>query len=159
MKYSIRFLAAAVLLGLASGAASAQTMDGKLRGVTNYALVFQDLDTASRDCGITKGRLTKSVTDGTKDLPIVFDGSIYSFEVRAVTLRSRDLCFSSVDMTVYRFEAVKLRGDPKPVHAKVVFWSESTILATTSAHHAREVARTMGDLVKEFANDWTKDNS
>jgi hypothetical protein len=159
MKRLFQLLAAAVLLGLTSGAANAQTIDSKLRGVNNYALVFQDLDVVSGDCGITKKRLSKPIVDGTSGLPIVFDGSVYSFEVKVVTLRSKALCFSSVDVTVYRFEAVKLRADPKPVHAKVIFWGESTILATTSTQHGREVARIMGDLVKEFVNDWAKDNS
>lgn len=159
MKISARLVVAAIFCSVTLSAASAQTMDKKLRNINNLALVFQELDGVSGQCGVTKSLLTRPVDREVAGMPIRFNGSIYNFEVKVVTVRSEAICFSSVDLTLYRFEAVQLRGDPKPVHAKVVLWEEGTIVAATSSTHGRLIEQTMGELVKEFVSDWKKDNT
>lgn len=159
MKYSGLAVMVSLVCGIAVAGASAQTMDNKLRNVNNLALVFQELDGTSEQCGVGKTMLTKVVDREIRGNSIAFTGSIYNFEIKVVTLRSEALCFSSVDLTLYRFEAVQLRGDSRPVHAKVILWEEGTIVAATSSTHGGLVEKTMGNLVREFVADWKKDNS
>ncbi|MCK5623384.1 MAG: hypothetical protein KAJ11_13895, partial [Alphaproteobacteria bacterium] len=93
-----------------------------------------------------------------KAIPIRFDGSIYVFQVRVATLAQPTICFTSADIAVYRFDKVRLTGDKRDLHAKVIIWESGTILGSGPKTHGLDVSRTMAKLMKEFVEDWRKDN-
>ena len=155
-----RFPAILILLTLlaAPSLAGAQTIDSKLKDVKRLALTFEPFDADSAKCGVDEGRLTGAMGREAKAIPIKFDGSIYVFQVSVSTLAQPTICFTSADISVYRFDKVRLTGDKRDLHAKVIMWENGTILGSGPATHGRDVARAMADLMKEFVKDWRKDN-
>ena len=151
------FLVLAALL-VAPSLAGSQTIDNKLRDVKRMALTFEPFDADSVKCGVSEGQLTSAMGREAKAIPIRFDGSIYVFQVRVATLAQPAICFTSADIAVYRFDKVRLTGDKRDLHAKVIIWENGTILGSGPQTHGRDVARTMADLMKEFIEDWRKDN-
>jgi hypothetical protein len=138
--------------------AGAQTIDNKLKDVKRLALTFEPFDGDSAKCGIEEGRLTRAMGREAKSIPIRFDGSTYVFQVRVATLAQPSICFTSADIAVYRFDKVRLTGDKRDLHAKVIIWENGTILGSGPKSHGRDVARTMEQLMKEFVEDWRLDN-
>ena len=151
------FLVLAALL-VAPSLAGSQTIDNKLRDVKRMALTFEPFDADSVKCGVSEGQLTSAMGREAKAIPIRFDGSIYVFQVRVATLAQPAICFTSADIAVYRFDKVRLTGDKRDLHAKVIIWENGTILGSGPQTHGRDVARTMADLMKDFIEDWRKDN-
>lgn len=151
------FLVLAALL-IAPSLAGAQTIDNKLKDVTRMALTFEPFDADSAKCGVDEGRLTRAMGREAKAIPIKFDGSIFIFQVRVATLAQPTICFTSADIAVYRFDKVRLTGDKRDLHAKVIIWENGTIMGSGPKSHGQDVARTMADLMKEFVDDWRKDN-
>ena len=151
------FLVLAALL-VAPSLAGSQTIDNKLRDVKRMALTFEPFDADSVKCGVSEGQLTNAMGREAKAIPIRFDGSIYVFQVRVATLAQPAICFTSADIAVYRFDKVRLTGDKRDLHAKVIIWENGTILGSGPQTHGRDVARTMADLMKDFIEDWRKDN-
>ena len=147
---------AAVLI--APSLAGAQTIDNKLKDVKRLALTFEPFDADSVKCGVDEGRLTRAMGREAKAIPIRFDGSIYVFQVRVATLAQPTICFTSADIAVYRFDKVRLTGDKRDLHAKVIIWESGTILGSGPKTHGLDVSRTMAQLMKEFVEDWRKDN-
>lgn len=148
-------LAAALIAPSVTGA---QTIDNKLQDVKRLALTFEPFDADSAKCGVEEGRLTGAMFREAKAVPVRFDGSIYVFQVRVATLAQPTICFTSADISVYRFDKVRLTGDKRDLHAKVIIWENGTILGSSPKRHGRDVVRTMGQLMKEFVKDWRKDN-
>ena len=138
--------------------ASAQTIDNKLKDVKRLALSFEPFDADSAKCGVHEGNLTSVMGREAKTIPIRFDGSIYVFQVRVLTLAQPAICFTSADISVYRFDKVRLTGDKRDLHAKVIIWENGTILGSAPKSHGRDVARVMAQLMKDFVEDWRKDN-
>lgn len=155
-----RFPAILVLAALlaAPSLAGAQTIDNKLKDVTRLALTFEPFDADSAKCGVDEGRLTSAMFREGKAIPVRFDGSIYVFQVRVATLAQPAVCFTSADIALYRFDKVRLSGDKRDLHAKVIIWENGTILGSSPRTHGQDVARTMANLMKEFVEDWRKDN-
>ena len=151
------FLVLAVVL-IAPSLAGAQTIDNKLKDVKRLALTFEPFDADSAKCGVDEGRLTRAMGREAKAIPIRFDGSIYVFQVRVSTLAQPTVCFTSADIAVYRFDKVRLTGDKRDLHAKVIIWENGTILGSGPKTHGVDVARTMAQLMKNFIEDWRKDN-
>jgi hypothetical protein len=151
------FLVLAALL-IVPALAGAQTIDSKLKDVKRLALTFEPFDADSAKCGVDEGRLTRAMGREAKAIPIRFDGSIYVFQVRVATLAQPAICFTSADISVYRFDKVRLTGDKRDLHAKVIIWENGTILGSGPKSHGQDVARTMANLMKEFIEDWRKDN-
>lgn len=149
-------LLAALLL--APSLAGAQTIDNKLKDVTRLALTFEPFDADSAKCGVAEGQLTGAMFREAKAIPVRFDGSIYVFQVRVSTLAQPAICFTSADIAIYRFDKVRLTGDKRDLHAKVIIWENGTILGSGPKTHGQDVARTMANLMKEFVEDWRKDN-
>jgi len=151
------FLVLASVL-IAPSLAGAQTIDNKLQDVKRLALAFEPFDTDSAKCGVDEGRLTSAMFREAKAIPVRFDGSIYVFQVRVSTLAQPTICFTSADIAVYRFDKVRLTGDKRDLHAKVIIWENGTILGSGPKTHGLDVARTMAQLMKDFVEDWRKDN-
>ena len=151
------FLVLAVVL-IAPSLAGAQTIDNKLKDVKRLALTFEPFDADSAKCGVDEGRLTRAMGREAKAIPIRFDGSIYVFQVRVSTLAQPTICFTSADIAVYRFDKVRLTGDKRDLHAKVIIWENGTILGSGPKTHGLDVARAMAQLMKDFVEDWRKDN-
>jgi hypothetical protein len=151
------FLVLAAVL-IAPSLAGAQTIDNKLKDVKRLALTFEPFDADSAKCGVDEGRLTRAMGREAKAIPIRFDGSIYVFQVRVSTLAQPTVCFTSADIAVYRFDKVRLTGDKRDLHAKVIIWENGTILGSGPKTHGVDVARTMALLMKNFIEDWRKDN-
>jgi hypothetical protein len=151
------FLVLAAVL-IAPSLAGAQTIDNKLKDVTRLALTFEPFDADSAKCGVDEGRLTSAMFREAKVIPVRFDGSIYVFQVRVATLAQPKICFTSADIAVYRFDKVRLTGDKRDLHAKVIIWENGTILGSGPKTHGLDVARTMARLMKDFVEDWRKDN-
>lgn len=149
-------LTAAVVAPVSAGA---QTIDNKLRGVNRLAMAFEPFDADSTKCGISENQLSGVMLREAKAIPVKFDGSIFIFQVRVSTLAQPAICFTSADISVYRFDKVRLTGDKRDFHAKVLIWENGTILGSSPSTHGRDVARTMAQLMKEFVMDWRKDNS
>jgi hypothetical protein len=147
---------AAVLI--APSLAGAQTIDNKLKNVKRLALTFEPFDADSAKCGVNEGRLTGAMGREAKVIPIRFDGSIYVFQVRVSTLAQPTICFTSADIAVYRFDKVRLTGDKRDLHAKVIIWENGTILGSGPKTHGQDVTRTLAQLMKKFVEDWRKDN-
>jgi hypothetical protein len=143
---------------VAPSMAGAQTIDNKLKEVKRLALTFEPFDADSAKCGVDEGRLTSALGREAKGIPIRFDGSIYVFQVRVATLAQPTICFTSADISVYRFDKVRLTGDKRDLHAKVIIWENGTILGSGPKSHGQDVARTMTQLMKDFVEDWRKDN-
>lgn len=155
-----RFPAILILLTLliAPSLAGAQTIDSKLKDVKRMALAFEPFDADSAKCGVGEGQLTGAMEREAKAIPVRFDGSIYVFQVSVSTLAQPTTCFTSADISVYRFDKIRLTGDKRDLHAKVIMWENGTILGSGPKTHGRDVARAMADLMKEFVKDWRKDN-
>ena len=147
-----------VALLVAPSLAGSQTIDNKLRDVKRMALTFEPFDADSVKCGVSEGQLTSAMGREAKAIPIRFDGSIYVFQVRVATLAQPAICFTSADIAVYRFDKVRLTGDKRDLHAKVIIWENGTILGSGPRTHGRDVARTMANFMKDFIEDWRKDN-
>lgn len=158
MTYRFPVLAMIAVLLLAPAAADAQTIDNKLKNVTRMAMTFEPFDADSKKCGVNEGQLSGAMLREAKAIPVKFDGSIYIFQVRVATLAQPAICFTSADIAVYRFDKVHLTGDKRDLHAKVIIWENGTILGSSPKTHGRDVARTMAQLMKEFVEDWRKDN-
>lgn len=154
-RFSFVAMIAALLL---APAADAQTIDNKLKNVTRMAMTFEPFDADSAKCGVKEGQLTAAMLREAKAIPVKFDGSIYIFQVRVATLAQPAICFTSADIAVYRFDKVRLTGDKRDIHAKVIIWENGTILGSSPKTHGLDVARTMAQLMKEFVEDWRKDN-
>ena len=156
----LRLSALAVLAAvlIAPSLANAQTIDNKLKNVKRLALTFEPFDADSAKCGVYEGRLTSAMGREAKVIPIKFDGSIYVFQVRVSTLAQPEICFTSADIAVYRFDKVRLTGDKRDLYAKVIIWENGTILGSRPDRHGQDVARTMAQLMKDFVEDWRKDN-
>jgi len=161
MSMIVRLPAFAVLafLAISPSSADAQTIDHKLRDITRLALTYEPFDGDSTKCGVQEGNLTSAMGREVKAIPIRFDGSIYVFQVRVSTLAQPAICFTSADISVYRFDKVRLTGDKRDLHAKVIIWENGTILGSAPQTHGQDVARVMAQLMKEFVDDWRKDNS
>lgn len=157
MTYRFPVLAMIAMLLLAP-AADAQTIDNKLKNVTRMAMTFEPFDADSTKCGVNEGQLSGAMLREAKAIPVKFDGSIYIFQVRVATLAQPAICFTSADIAVYRFDKVRLKGDKRDLHAKVIIWENGTILGSSPKTHGMDVARTMAQLMKEFVEDWRKDN-
>jgi len=155
-RLSVLVVLAAVIF--APSLAGAQTIDNKLKNVKRLALTFEPFDADSTKCGVHEGHLSSAMGREAKTIPIKFDGSIYVFQVRVSTLAQPAICFTSADISVYRFDKVRLTGDKRDLHAKVIIWENGTILGSGPKGHGRDVARAMGQLMKEFVEDWRKDN-
>ena len=155
-RLSALMVLAAVLIS--PSLAGAQTIDNKLKDVKRLALTFEPFDGDSAKCGIEEGRLARAMGREAKSIPIRFDGSTYVFQVRVATLAQPSICFTSADIAVYRFDKVRLTGDKRDLHAKVIIWENGTILGSGPKSHGRDVARTMEQLMKEFVEDWRLDN-
>lgn len=138
--------------------AGAQTIDNKLKNVTRMALAFEPFDVDSAKCGIEESRLTSAMFREAKAIPVRFDGSIYILQVRVSTLAQPTICFTSADIALYRFEKVRLTGDKRDLHAKVIMWENGTILGSGPKSHGTDVARVMAQLMGEFVKDWRRDN-
>lgn len=143
---------------LLASAADAQTIDNKLKNVTRMAMAFEPFDADSAKCGVKEGQLSAAMLREAKSIPVKFDGSIYIFQVRVATLAQPSSCFTSADIAVYRFDKVHLTGDKRDVHAKVIIWENGTILGSSPRTHGLDVTRTMVQLMKDFIEDWRKDN-
>ncbi|MDH5558135.1 MAG: hypothetical protein OEZ03_12335 [Alphaproteobacteria bacterium] len=156
--FRARFVLFLAALLIAPSFAGAQTIDNKLKGVKKLALTFEPFDADSIKCGVGEGLLASAMEREAKAIPVKFDGSVYIFQVRVATLAQPAICFTSADISVYRFEEVRLSGDKRDLHAKVIIWENGTILGSSPKTHGRDVARTMADLMKAFVNDWRKDN-
>lgn len=137
---------------------AAQTIDNKLKNVERMALTFEPFDVDSAKCGVEEGRLTAALGREAKTIPVRFDGSAYVFQVTVATLARPTICFTSADISVYRFGKVRLTGEKREVHAKVIIWENGRILGSGPKCHGREVARAMAQLMKEFIGDWRRDN-
>ncbi len=146
----------AVLLGPV--AAAAQTIDNKLRDVRRMALAFEPFDGDSAKCGVSEGALTRSIDSEVKQLPVRFDGSNYIMQVRVVTLAQPDICFTSADISLYRFEELRLTGEPRDVHAKVIIWENGAVLGSDPRSHGLDVVSSMRAMIRSFVEDWKKDN-
>jgi hypothetical protein len=155
-----RFPALIILLAVlvAPSMVGAQTIDNKLKNVKRLALTFEPFDADSAKCGVDEGRMTGALGRESKAIPIRFDGSIYVFQVRVATLAQPTICFTSADISVYRFDKVRLTGDKRDLHAKVIIWENGTILGSAPKNHGKDVARAMAVLMQDFVEDWRKDN-
>ena len=158
MTYRFSVLAILAALLLAPLPAGAQTIDNKLQGVTRMAMTFEPFDADSAKCGVDEGQLTGAMMREAKAIPVKFDGSIYIFQVRVSTLAQPAICFSSADIAVYRFDKVRLTGDKRDLHAKVIIWENGTILGSGPSTHGLDVAQSMAQLMRDFVTDWRKDN-
>jgi hypothetical protein len=159
MKYRLSVLACLASLLMATAQASAQTIDNKLKDVGRLAMTFEPFDADSAKCGVNEGQLSGTMLREAKAIPVRFDGSTYIFQVRVSTLAQTTICFTSADIAVYRFDEVRLKGDKRSIHAKVIIWENGTILGSSPKTHGRDVARTMAQLMKDFVADWRKDNN
>jgi hypothetical protein len=151
----ILFLAA---LAAVPSSAGAQTIDNKLKGVTRMAMTFEPFDADSAKCGVEEAKLTSAMFRKAEAIPVKFDGSIYIFQIRVSTLAQPAICFTSADISLYRFDKVRLTGDKRDLHAKVIIWENGTILGSGPQTHGADVARTMANLMEEFVRDWRQDN-
>jgi len=158
MKFGLSALMVMAAVLIMPSLAGAQTIDNKLKDIKRLALTFEPFDADSAKCGIEEGRLTRAMGSEAKSIPIRFDGSIYVFQVRVATLAQPSICFTSADIAVYRFDKVRLPGDKRDLHAKIIIWENGTILGSGPKSHGQDVARIMADLMKEFVEDWRKDN-
>jgi hypothetical protein len=138
--------------------AGAQTIDNKLKDVKRMALTFEPFDTDSAKCGVSEAQLTSAMFGEAKAIPVRFDGSIFIFQVRVSTLAQPKICFTSADISLYRFDKVRLTGDDRDLHAKVIIWENGVILGSGPKTHGRDVARKMAQLMKDFVADWRQDN-
>jgi len=148
-------LGAGLLVPMAAGA---QTIDHKLKGLTQMALTFEPFDADSVKCGVSEGPLVRAMQRETKAIPVRLDGTAYILQVRVATIAQPRICFTSADISLYRFEKVRLKGDRRDLHAKVIIWENGRILGSDPRTHGRDVARTMAQLMEEFVDDWRADN-
>ena len=144
---------------VAANSASAQTVHGTLRGVTNFEIAIEPLDADARACGINGADLVKAVRNGSQKAGFNLDGYDYSFYVRISSLPRETDCFSSIDVEVRYVGKLPLPDYPKGNRVRVVLWSNGTIIISPRNQHGREVTAVLTLLVEGMAEDWIQDNS
>ena len=130
----------AVLL-VAPALAGAQTSDNKPNDVKRLALTFDPFDVDSTECEVDAGRLTDASGREAKASPIRFDGSVYVFQGPMATLAQPAICFTSADISLYRFDKERLTGDKRDLHATVTIWENRRIRGTGAKTRGRDAAR------------------
>jgi hypothetical protein len=156
------FYSAAVIFGLvlcAANGASAQTVYGTLRGVTNFEIAVEPLDADARGCGVSEAKLTEAVRSGSKNAGFNLGGYDYSIYVRISSLPRESDCFSSIDVEVRYVGKLPLPEYPNGNQVRAVLWSNGTIIISPRNQHGREVASVITLLVKGLVEDWIQDNS
>ena len=147
-----------VALCVANGA-SAQTVHGTLRDVTNLEIAVEPLDSDARACGQRMSDLTEAVKKGAEKAGFTLDGYDYALYLRISSLPRESDCFSSIDVEVRYVGKLPLPAYPNGNRVRAVLWSNGTIIISPRNQHGREVAAVVTLLVKGMVEDWIQDNS
>jgi hypothetical protein len=144
---------------LAPLAAHAQTANGGLKGITNFGLQIERLDSDSAACNITETMIVKAVRAGSKGTPFKYNGYNYIFKVSVSTLFRGLECFSSVDVAAYYQGRVALPEYPKGAYSKVVLWEDGTVVISHRKTNGSEIAKIIEKMTRAMVDDWRRDNS
>lgn len=161
-KKNLRELFAITVFGLAlcvANGASAQTVHGTLRDVTNLEIAVEPLDSDARACGQRMTDLTEAVKKGAEKAGFALDGYDYALYLRISSLPRQTDCFSSIDIEVRYVGNLPLPAYPNGNRVRAVLWSNGTIIISPRNQHGREVAAVVTLLVKGMVEDWIHDNS
>ena len=161
-KKFLRELSAIAIFGLALGVAngaSAQTVNGTLRGVTKLEIAVEPLDSDARACGQRLPDLTDAVKKGAEKARFTLDGYDYALYLRVSSLPRETDCFSSIDIEVRYVGTLPLPAYPNGNRVRAVLWSNGTIIISPRNQHGLEVAALVTLLVKGLVDDWIRDNS
>ncbi|MEN8261810.1 MAG: hypothetical protein ABFS02_14795, partial [Pseudomonadota bacterium] len=127
-----------VILGLAlcvANGASAQTIHGTLRDVTNLEIALEPLDSDARACGVRKSDLTEAVNKGAESAGFALNGYDYALYLRVSSLPRETDCFSSIDVDVRYVGKLPLPAYPKGNRVRAVLWSNGTIIISPRNQH------------------------
>lgn len=155
-------ISAITIFGLAlcvANSASAQTVHGTLRDVTNLEIAVEPLDSDARSCGVRESDLTEAVKKGAEEAGFTLDGYDYALYLRISSLPRETDCFSSIDVDVRYVGKLPLPAYPNGNRVRAVLWSNGTIIISARNQHGREVAAVVTLLVRGMAEDWIQDNS
>jgi hypothetical protein len=156
------FCTAVAIFGLAlcaANGASAQTLHGTLRGVTDFEIAVEPLDADANACGVREAKLVEAVKNGSENAGYSLGGYDYSIYVRISSLLRESDCFSSIDIEVRYVSKLPLPNYPNGTQIRAVLWSNGTIIISPRNQHGREVVSVITLLVKGLAEDWIRDNS
>ena len=161
-KNFLKEFSAITIFGLAlciANGASAQTVNGTLRGVTNLEIAVEPLDSDARTCGQRMSDLTEAVKKGAEGAGFTLDGYDYALYLRISSLPRETDCFSSIDVEIRYVGKLPLPAYPDGNRVRAVLWSNGTIIISPRNQHGREVTAVVTLLVKGMVEDWIQDNS
>ena len=161
-KNLLKKIATITIFGLAlcaANSASAQTVHGTLRDVTNLEIAIEPLDSDARACGQRMSDLTEAVKKGAEKGGFTLGGYDYALYLRISSLPRQTDCFSSIDVEVRYVGKLPLPAYPNGAQVRAVLWSNGTIIISPSNQHGPEVVSVVTFLVKGMVEDWTRDNS
>ena len=170
------FARRASLLSLASVALFMATPSEaeELRGVSEIQVLIESINSDGAQCGIAGLDVKDSVSyplvlAGLKIIPdshrhskvdiLYFDPTFY-VNINSIYIPSVNLCFSSVEITVYINEdvAIPLYDSGLKELVRVLLWRSGTVLSTGRSEHGRHVLDATDQLAKEFVIAWRADN-
>jgi hypothetical protein len=132
------------IFGLAlcvANGASAQTVHGTLRDVTNLEIAVEPLDSDARSCGVRESALTEAVKKGAEEAGFTLDGYDYALYLRISSLPRESDCFSSIDVDVRYVGKLPLPAYPNGNRVRAVLWSNGTIIISARNEPTGRVAR------------------
>lgn len=147
------------LMLLAANGASAQTIHGTLRDVSDLQFMVEPLDLDAQTCGISELKLDDAVKAGAKGAGFALDGYDYELYLRISSLPQGSDCYSSIDIEVRYIGKLLLPAYPKGNIVRAVLWSGGTIIVSPRNQHGNEVSAVVTGLVRGLVADWIKDNS
>jgi hypothetical protein len=153
-------IALACILPLSSPC-EAQTFNNALRGVSQWQILVENVDSNSQSCGITKDKIRNAALypRSSAKFEIVDDAaSAISISVSTLAPSSTHLCFTVIRLTAQAVQSVRLDVSDMDATVLIILWEKSSILSTVRDEHSRHVTESIEDLAKKFVIDWNLDN-
>jgi hypothetical protein len=151
------FVAVAVTLMCSQG--HAQTRHHLLRGLSAIDLVFEELSSGAKPCGLTEEAIRAAVMYPLSSAKIALETSAFeTLYIHISTLHQNLGCFSVVSIQAYTLQKVTLQFSGEEKVVDVILWKSDSLLTSNWSGHARQVSDTIEEAVKKFITDWNLDN-
>lgn len=150
------------VVALWATSAAAQTEDNMLRGMRQFDLIVESLETNedAKRCGLSHQDLRDAVVTSTQYAPFRWNRSAEAIVYVNPSVLSVDAnqCIYHIDIQVAALETVRLSQSRRTLDGFVELWTGSTLGFEPQRVFAQRVREEVKNLVERFMKDWNLDN-